>query len=164
VNVLFPDSSQLEGEKSMFKLNHLLKYSHIVAVSLLLPFVFATACSGQTAGKDIIDITWQWAGLVETEPAAQSVVPDPENYTLILRPDGTLNIKADCNMVGGSYTLDGNSLTIELGPSTMAFCGEQSLDQQYLELLGRVASYTIENGRLVLNLENGAGKMLFDKG
>jgi hypothetical protein len=67
---------------------------------------------------DITGITWRWAELVETAPAAQSVVPNPESYTLILQSDGTLNIQADCNVAGGSYTLEGDALTIELGPST----------------------------------------------
>jgi heat shock protein HslJ len=102
--------------------------------------------------------------LVETEPASQSVVPDPKNYTLLLGSDGSLSIKADCNMVGGSYSLDGNTLTIELGPSTIAFCGEESLDQLFLGFLSNVESYTIENGQLVLKLKDGAGQMTFNQG
>jgi heat shock protein HslJ len=116
-----------------------------------------------TSDADIVGVEWQWSLLVETEPAAQSVVPHPENYTLVFQPDGTLDIQADCNVVSGSYILEGNALTIKLGPSTMAYCGEQSSDQQYLDLLGRVSSYTIENERLVLNLKDGAGKMMFDR-
>jgi heat shock protein HslJ len=116
-----------------------------------------------SSDANIAGVEWQWSGLVETEPAAQSVVPHPENYTLVFQPDGALDVKADCNMVGGSYTLEGNALTIELGPSTMAYCGEQSSDQQYLDLLGRVSSYTVENERLMLNLRDGAGKMMFDR-
>jgi heat shock protein HslJ len=116
-----------------------------------------------SSNAEIAGVEWQWSGLVETEPAAQSVVPHPENYTLVFQPNGALDVKADCNMVGGSYTLEGNALTIELGPSTMAYCGEQSSDQQYLDLLGRVSSYTVENERLMLNLRDGAGKMMFDR-
>ncbi len=112
---------------------------------------------------ELLGTVWQWSSLVETEPAAQSVVPHPENYTLVFQPDGALDIQADCNEVRGSYIQEGNALTIELGPSTMAYCGEQSSDQQYLDLLGRVSSYTVENERLVLNLEDGAGKMMFDR-
>jgi heat shock protein HslJ len=111
---------------------------------------------------DITGITWRWWGLVETDPDAQSVVPNPENYTLTLQPDGTLNIKADCNMVGGSYTLEGDALTIALGPSTMAYCGDESLDQQYLESLGSVESYAVEDGRLVMYLTGGVGKMILE--
>jgi heat shock protein HslJ len=119
--------------------------------------------SGAADVSSITGITWQWTELVETAPAAQSVVPNPENYTLLLLPDGTLSIKADCNGVGGSYTLEGNALTIALGPSTMAYCGEQSLDQLYLGLLDSVDGYNIQDGRLVLSLQNGAGTMTLDQ-
>lgn len=112
--------------------------------------------SGETS--DITGIAWQWADLIETEPAALSVVPDPAKYTLLLRDDGTADITADCNKVSGSYTLDGNMLTIStLGPSTLAYCGEESLDQQYLQLLDRVKSFTVDAGELQLDLVSGAG-------
>jgi heat shock protein HslJ len=134
-----------------------------IIVLSLLGIITLAACSKQEVGADIKDITWQWAALVENQPAAQSVVPDPENYTLLLNADGTLSIQADCNMVGGSYTVDGDSLTLELGPSTMAYCGEQSLDTMFLELLTNVESYTIESDQLVLSLQNDAGEMTFNK-
>jgi heat shock protein HslJ len=132
-------------------------------VSLMVVILFASACSAQKAQAGVIGITWQWVGMVETKPASQSVVPTPENYTLILETDGSLNIKADCNRVNGSYTIGSSTLTIELGASTMAFCGEQSVDQKFLESLRNVASYTIENDQLVLILKNDAGKMTFNK-
>ncbi len=85
--------------------------------------------------------SWAWTSLAETAPAAQSVVPTPEKYTIFFEEDGTVNINADCNVVGGTYVIRNNgTLVIELGPSTMAFCGEESLDQQFLLLLGQVAS------------------------
>ncbi len=66
-------------------------------------------------------------------------------------------------MVGGSYTLEGNSLTLGLGPSTLAFCGEQSLDVVFIEALNNVESYAIENNQMVLILKNNAGKMTFNR-
>ncbi len=128
---------------------------------LLLVSLVAAGCSGKTSDEPIIDVTWKWASLSETEPAALSVTPDPENYILTLKTDGILSIKADCNMVMGTYELDGSAITIELGPSTMAFCGEQSLDVQYLQLLSNVESYRLEANQLVLVLKDAAGEMVF---
>jgi heat shock protein HslJ len=113
---------------------------------------------------EIVNIVWQWSDLVETLPASQSVVPDPGNYTITFLEDGTIGIKADCNVVGGHYTLDGASLSIQLGPSTMAFCGEQSLDRQYLALLGLVDSGEMADGRLFLQLAADAERMGFNNG
>ncbi|MGB3715691.1 MAG: META domain-containing protein [Candidatus Promineifilaceae bacterium] len=114
--------------------------------------------------EDIQNIVWQWSGLVETEPAAQSVVPNPENYTIVFLPDGAAPIAADCNQVGGTYSAEGNSLTIVLGPATVAFCGEDSLDQQYTALLSTVASFELEGDMLQLTLANDAGHMQFNYG
>jgi len=111
--------------------------------------------------EDIQNIVWHWSALVETEPAAQSIVPNAENYTIVFLPDGSAPIKADCNQVGGSYSADGSSLTIVLGPTTTAFCGEESLDQQYLGLLSKVASFEFDGDMLRLNLANDAGHMQF---
>jgi heat shock protein HslJ len=131
--------------------------------SKLVDIASQVLSSGTAEGASITGITWQWTELVESAPAAQSVVPNPEDYTLLLQPDGTLSIKADCNGVGGSYTLEGDFLTIALGPSTMAYCGEQSLDHQYLGLLDSVDSYAVQDGRLVLSLQNGTGRMTLDQ-
>jgi len=135
----------------------------VINVSLCVIIFFGTACSNQAAKPDITEIPWHWMALSENEPPTRLVVPNPENYTLTLKSDGTLSIQADCNMVSGTYTLTGNSLTIELGASTMAFCGEQSLDQEFLQTLDLVENYNIENGQLVLNLENNTGEMTFSK-
>jgi heat shock protein HslJ len=114
---------------------------------------------------EITGIQWQWAQLTETEPASQSVVPDPENYVLVLNADGSANLKADCNMVMWTYTLDGSSLSFDtLGPSTLAFCGEESSDQIFLSKLGMGGTVSLEDGRLVLALNENAGSMVFDNG
>ena len=108
-------------------------------------------------------IQWQWAELTETEPASQSVVPDPENYVLVLNADGSANLKADCNLVQWTYTLEGTTLTFNtLGPSTLAYCGDDSLDQLFLSKLGMGGTVSVENERLVLALNENAGRMVFD--
>ena len=48
-----------------------------------------------------MDIVWQWTDLAEAQPPAQSVIPNPENYTLTFLRNNELSIKADCNMVRG---------------------------------------------------------------
>jgi heat shock protein HslJ len=111
--------------------------------------------------EDIQNIEWQWVSLVETEPASQSVVPHPENYTLILRPDGTYHAKADCNLASGSYTTDGSQITFGMGPVTLAECGPDSLYNQFLTLLSNVASFGLRAENLILELVAGAGEMEF---
>ncbi len=113
--------------------------------------------------SDIADVVWRWTELVETDPAAQSVVPYPQNYTLVFAPGGQVGIKADCNHVLGSYAFEGDSLGIELGRATLADCGAESLDQSFLAYLRRVESASAAGGRMVLYLDDGAAQMVFEK-
>ena len=56
------------------------------------------------------------------------VVPDPGSYTATFNTDGSINVKADCNNVNGTYTQTGSSLTISFGVTTLAACPSGSLD------------------------------------
>jgi heat shock protein HslJ len=133
-------------------------------MGLLVGGLVVPAAWAQSPDK-ITGTQWQWAQLTETEPASQSVVPDPENYVLILGADGSASLKADCNQVLWTYTVEGDSLTFNtLGPSTLAFCGEESSDQLFLSKLGMGGTFSVEDGRLVLELNENAGRMVFNNG
>ena len=66
------------------------------------------ACSGSGSGSaaGLTGKTWQWTASTTKVPASQSVVPDPENYTLDFKSDGTFSAKVDCNQLSGTYTTD----------------------------------------------------------
>jgi heat shock protein HslJ len=85
-------------------------------------------------------------------------------YTLTFSADGTFALEADCNLVSGEYEVEGDNLSLILGPSTLAFCGEDSLDTLYLQLLGIVTSYELADGNLNLYLGEDVGKMVFVDG
>ena len=140
------------------------RYCFIMSISVLLVGLIVPAAWAQSE-PEISGIQWQWAALTETEPAGQSVVPDPQNYVLVLNADGSASIKADCNMVQWTYTLEGDSLTFNtLGPSTLAYCGDESSDQLYLQKLGMGGAVSLDGDRLVLDLNEDAGRMVFDNG
>lgn len=117
------------------------------------------------AGDEIQNIVWQWVKVTNQATGDTTTVPNPENYTIVFNPDRTVNIQADCNMVGGNYTLERDAFTIQLGPSTLAFCGEDSLDQQYLELLSNVVAGGPDGaGGLALETAGGEQRMEFQDG
>ena len=68
-----------------------------------------------------------------------TTVPNPENYTITFNTDGTLEGKADCNNFSGTYSQQ-NGFTITIGSITRAYCGDTSMDTQYLQLLGSVSA------------------------
>ena len=118
-----------------------------------------------TSEDQISGILWQWNSLEETSPATLSVVPNPENYTLVFQDNGVFNIQSDCNSAAGTYKLEYESLTMVLGPSTKAFCGEESLDTEFQLLINKVGSGSISpDGQLWLYLKASAGRMTFTNG
>jgi heat shock protein HslJ len=137
-------------------------------VSLVVAFVLAGLLVPAAWAQEpvaIVGVRWQWTQLIETQPASQSVVADSENYVLVLNTDGSASLKADCNQVQWTYTTEADTITFNtLGPATLAYCGEDSSDQIFLAKLGVGGTWRIENERLVLELNENAGTMVFQKG
>ena len=117
--------------------------------------------SEETTGSDVIGKLWKWERFDDAAGDANIVVDDPDRYILELRPDGTYRMKADCNLSGGGYTLEGNSITLLPGPTTLAECEPGSLYDEYLARLGQVVTFALDGDRLVLNLSADAGNVVF---
>ena len=132
----------------------------IFGLTLLLILALTLAGCGSNS-QSLTGTTWQWIAMQETVPASQSVVPDPQNYTIKFNDDGTAEIKADCNGVGATYTTNGSNITITLGAGTLMYCGDASQDTIYKESLSKVDSYSIDGSGLHLNFPNDGGKMDF---
>lgn len=101
--------------------------------------------------------TWRWI-LAFSAAGEQTTIAEPDNYTLTFAEDGSVAIQADCNRAGGSYTLEGDALTITLGPTTLAACPEGSHSDAFLNYLGTSTSlsYAGANLQIVLNPDSGA--------
>lgn len=91
-----------------------------------------------------------------------SKVPsDPSLYTLAFLPDGTVSIKADCNMAGGPYKVEGKKISFGPLATTLAACAPGSLYDEYLKRLGEVESYLLQDDKLILLLKMESGNMKF---
>ena len=114
---------------------------------------------------ELVGTVWRWQGFQDSadgDEASNIDVIDPEKYTLTLRPDGAAHIRADCNRSSWRYTWAGSSLAFDAsGPSTLAYCGDESLSERYLERLGHTATYVLTDGALHLNLKLDSGNMVF---
>jgi heat shock protein HslJ len=137
----------------------------LACLSVLL---VAAACvpppTPASSSNSIQDIVWQWTSVTNQTTKETTTVPNPEGYTIIFNADGTLTGKADCNSFSGTYSQT-NGFSIKLGPSTMMYCGEASLDQQYLALLSSVAAGGPDGaGNLALETAGGEQRMLFKNG
>jgi heat shock protein HslJ len=128
----------------------------------LISLVAAVAVAGCQSGDSLAGPTWQWTAQQVTNSAGQPLAPDPANYTIEFLTDGTVNVKADCNSLTGTYTVGiPVDLTINLATASMASCGDLSLDRVYLEYLGRTSSYSTDSGGLKLFFATDVGAMQF---
>ena len=109
-------------------------------------------------------IVWMWLSVTDQPAGATESVPNPASYTIVFNADETLYGTADCNSFEGTYSQRGG-FSINIRSSTRAYCGETSLDQKYLDLLGKVAAGGPDGaGNLALETAGGAQRMIFDNG
>ena len=120
--------------------------------------------TGSASGDTITGVIWQWVSVVNQDTNETTAVPDPAKYTIEFNEDGTFTGKADCNQIAGTYSTE-NGFSITLGPRTLAFCGEASLDTTYLDLLSNIAAGGPDGtGGLALETAGGQQRMLFIQG
>ncbi len=124
----------------------------------------ATAVPPTTPANPITNIVWQWTSVTNQTTRETTLIPNPQDYTITFRDDGTLSGQADCNNFTGTYSQEAG-FSITLGAMTMAACGDASLDQQYLQLLGAIAAGGPDGaGNLALETAGGEQRMLFNNG
>ena len=137
-----------------FRFNHLFDHHLLAACG-------SGSDSESASGNSITGVVWQWETVTNKDTNETTTVSNPENYTIEFKDDGTFTGKADCNNIAGTYSQE-NGFAIMLGPSTLAFCGEASLDTVYLDLLSNVAAGGPDGaGGLALETAGGQQRMLF---
>ena len=123
----------------------------------------ALALAGCQSGESLAGSRWQWTAGQATNSAGQPVAPDPERYTIEFFTNGTVDVRADCNALTGTYTVEVPlDLTIDVATPSRDACDAASLDRVYIESLGRVTSYSTDAGVLRLFIDDGDA-MQFEK-
>lgn len=152
-----------------------ISFPTVLAITLMLiMLVAASGCyppptptppaSSAASTNSIQNIVWQWTSLTNRDTQETTPVPDPGNYTIVFYPDGRVSGAADCNTFTGAYSQE-NGFSITLGAMTTAACGDDSLDAQYVALLGEVAAGGPDGaGGLALETAGGQQRMSFVNG
>jgi heat shock protein HslJ len=110
----------------------------------------------------LVGVEWRWQRSLYNNDT-QNAPAESDRYTLILKPDGKVNIRADCNRGGGTYALDGNKISIAITHTTRAACPPGSLGQANILDLNGVAGWFVKEGDLYLDIKFDTGTMKFNK-
>jgi heat shock protein HslJ len=125
-----------------------------------LTYALAEEPEQVATAPDLSGTAWQWQQTLMNND--DKFVPDsPADYTVQFMADGTVALQADCNRVRGTYAVDGNSITIAFGPSTLVACPENSLGGRFADQLAGAAIYFFRSGDLYLDLKYDSGTMKF---
>jgi heat shock protein HslJ len=139
--------------------------SMIPKVFMILAFALLGTSSSVSATEApvLVGPVWEWVYTIY-EDGRKVVPPEPGKYTVQFLKAGTVKVKADCNVKGGTYSLTENRLSTEISHSTMAACQEGSLEDQFVHDLVAGADYFLKGGNLTINLKYDSGRMHFFTG
>jgi heat shock protein HslJ len=106
----------------------------------------------------LVGPVWQWVQTLYNNDT-KAMPSRPGNYTVQFGVDGTVNIRADCNRKGGTYSLKEQQIAIEITQSTMAACPEDSLEDRFVRDLTAGAIWFLRDGELYIDLKYDTGTM-----
>ncbi len=128
----------------------------VVASPMPTPTPVAAAIQ---AGRQLTHTLWQWTYFVT--PLEVKAIATPARYAVVFRPDGTVEITADCNKATGTYRLEATRLQMQVSATTRVACGSDSLSNQFLDNLARAVLYFLDGDALYIELLADGGIMKF---
>jgi heat shock protein HslJ len=131
-----------------------------VALITVMPILSQGACNEERSL--LTDTIWRWQRSVYNNDT-ESLPTDPDRYTITMQLDGRVNIRADCNRGGGTYTLNEKKISITITHTTRAACPPDSLEQDYIRDLNGVAGWFLKEGDLYMDIKFDTGTMKFSK-
>lgn len=103
---------------------------------------------------DLVDIEWNLVEIRPTGGATLQADGSPK-YSVIFGADGRFGGQLDCNRLMGSYSVNGDALTLGPIASTMAFCQDDPIYTVYSAALNSVTTYQIVDNQLILTYAEG---------
>ena len=119
--------------------------------------------ASESASADaLIGTPWQMTAIVGNDGAMLPAVPDAAATAMFQNSEFGGN--DGCNDLFGTYSLDGASLSITVTGGTLMACQSEAINEQgrlYLDNLGHVAGYNIQDSTLTLTGADGATLITF---
>lgn len=109
----------------------------------------------------IVGVRWM---LESIQYSAVNVIPIVETFFILLKEDSNVEMEVDCNYCAGTYEL-GNNNFILLDYSTIActeaYCGDDSMDDEFHEALNSATKYEVDGNRLRVYFNNESSQLNF---
>jgi heat shock protein HslJ len=130
-----------------------------IIISFILIFA-SCSMTGQHLTGVLTGPVWEWAYTINKD-GTKLAPPEPKKYTVQFLEAGVLKVKADCNMKGGTYTLEETGLSINVTYSTRAACETGSFEDQFVRDLMAAVTPVLQDDGLSVGLKDGSGRMQF---
>jgi len=110
--------------------------------------------------QKITNKSWKW---IKTKMNNDEIITPKKQDTFVmtLSEDEKINGTTDCNNFFGSYEISDNKLSIGPLATTRKFC-ENSQEDDFLKSLKDVSGYSLDNGKLILEIKMDSGVMIFE--
>ena len=114
----------------------------------------------EDSSAQLVGTSWLWTQTLMSD-GALTVPEQADAFQITFGEEGAFSTTTDCNTSTGSYSVDGNQITIQLGAMTMMACPDGTQEAAYLRDLGNVQSFLFADGNLMMELPFDSGGMSF---
>lgn len=139
----------------------------LIFILLLLVSVmmFHTGCKKSNIDDppDMSIVGVQWM-LESIQYSAVNVIPINEIFFIQLKEDFSLEMEVDCNYCAGTYELGNNNFILfdySTIACTEAYCGDDSMDDEFHEALNSASRYEVDGNRLRVYFNNESSQLNF---
>lgn len=139
-----------------------MKRTSLKTTMLLLVVLALTGCSDRSSDAAPTTLAGQTWRLIEiTNIKGVKTVATTEFFSANFTADGKLSGTASCNTYSANYMIsETGEISLSSFLSTLVYCGEDSLIDQYYAGLQAAHSYAVSEGRLTLSFAQ-QGQLVF---
>jgi heat shock protein HslJ len=111
-------------------------------------------CRQITNPDEILDGPWRLTVLRRS--AGTAAVTRGDEFSVNFLPDGRLEVRADCNGCGGSYSVGTGRLHVNPLACTRAYCATTApVDAEFVMLLQAAQSFSVQRDTLTIQTDHG---------
>jgi heat shock protein HslJ len=153
--------------REFFKKTRLVAFTGFIAILFLLVLFTGCTISGISAPPDdLITPEWHLIKYVGTDKNTIDALPGTP-VTLKFDKDGTFRGSGGCNRFSGSYSVEGELITVKSQSSTEMYCngppGVMAQEQQVLSHLSNSTRFSINDPYMALSYYDEERLLVFER-